>query len=528
MQKKKDTNLIDKLVKKNYKNELEKVLEDKFFDETAKSLLLEILYKIETSYKDYSTVKKDTITKEEYLENFIKIIKCDCKTIKIVKPKSEQSKLLNNRTFMVKKEKKEIICLPIARKLLYSVSKIGKKDIIVKDKYFLLSRTLSDLINVGNNINTVEPLRDFNGWSWTVVPKEIESIEHNLVYQIMTILIGTKFLNIWIKNEEFLIDYVEEFQNKFESKYGKKRAEKFMKSLYKLSVLIELKVDKDVREQIDDSRREIEEKLAKFENKEQFVEELTFEKNELKDKIKEIDTTINNKDLLEQEYIKRNENLPLENKIFSMRILTDIMSKEREEVLNKLEKINDLLKPSNFISNKKELERELKYLDLALVDDEESELKEELNNFQKIFLECFKIKIEKAETKEDLIKLIYEYRYYCLLPYNEDEVIFETRELNKKLTEIGELLIQKAIEQKAMKAVSDNRDLNYKIVKNIFAVKIIELEELSIKITKEKEQYFMQFFDENVFEETIKLDIKEKLNKKDLNMRLNKKVKLFE
>ena len=33
---------------------------------------------------------------------------------------------------------------------------------IISDDYFLINKTLSDLINVGNNINTVEPLRDFN------------------------------------------------------------------------------------------------------------------------------------------------------------------------------------------------------------------------------------------------------------------------------------------------------------------------------------------------------------------------------
>ena len=41
--------------------------------------------------------------------------------------------------------------------------------------------------------------------------------------------------------------------------------------------------------------------------------------------IKRIDTIINDKELLKKEYIKRNENLELENKIFSIRILSQIM-----------------------------------------------------------------------------------------------------------------------------------------------------------------------------------------------------------
>ena len=46
MQKKTDK-LLEKIVKKDYNNELEEVLEKKYFDENVKSILLSILYKIE-------------------------------------------------------------------------------------------------------------------------------------------------------------------------------------------------------------------------------------------------------------------------------------------------------------------------------------------------------------------------------------------------------------------------------------------------------------------------------------------------
>ena len=44
--------IIEKIVKKNYNNELEEILENKHFEEYVKSTLLSILYKIEASYKD--------------------------------------------------------------------------------------------------------------------------------------------------------------------------------------------------------------------------------------------------------------------------------------------------------------------------------------------------------------------------------------------------------------------------------------------------------------------------------------------
>jgi len=58
LQKRKDI-LIDKIVKKDYNNELEKILEQKDFDENVKNLLLGILYKLDISYKDYQKVKRN-------------------------------------------------------------------------------------------------------------------------------------------------------------------------------------------------------------------------------------------------------------------------------------------------------------------------------------------------------------------------------------------------------------------------------------------------------------------------------------
>ena len=179
MQKKNNDKFIGKIVKKDYNNELEKVLEKKYFNENVKNILLNILYKIETAYKDYEKVKQDVETKEEFIENIIRNIRNNCETIKLVQPNSEESKIIGNKTFLVEKNKKRIICYPIERKLLYCISKISKKEKIIKDEYFLINQTLSDLINVGNNINTVEVIRDFNGYSWTTIPREIESIKHN-------------------------------------------------------------------------------------------------------------------------------------------------------------------------------------------------------------------------------------------------------------------------------------------------------------------------------------------------------------
>ena len=112
MQKKND-NFLDKIVKKDFNNELEQVLEKKHFDENVKNVLLDIFYKIETSYKDYKTVKQNVLPKEEFVEKIIKIIKNDCNEIKLIKPNSKESEIIGNRTILVEKNKKRIICYTV-------------------------------------------------------------------------------------------------------------------------------------------------------------------------------------------------------------------------------------------------------------------------------------------------------------------------------------------------------------------------------------------------------------------------------
>ena len=516
-------NLLEKIVKKDYNNELEKILEQKQFGENAKSTLLSILYKIEAAYKDLETVKKDVETKDEYILNILDIIKNNCNSIKIVKMNDKESKIPENKTYIIKKKKKEIISYPIERKLLYAIAKIGKKDKIIKEDYFIINETLSDLISVGNNIDMVEPLRDFNGYSWTSIPQEIESIDHNLIYQNLRMIVGYKFLDKWIRNNEFIIDYFDLFKEQLEEKYGKENKNRFIDILSKISILLSIKFNNIEKENLIIIKQEIEKELNKTQNKELFIENITDRKLEISDKIKEIDTIMNNKDLLQKEYIKRNKKLPLEKKIFSMRILSQIMEKERDKYFKKIEKLNELINPQNFIKYKKEIEEKYKYLKILNTENIEEELDKFKIQMQKIFLDCIKINISKAESKQEIEKIIYDFRYYLLLSYDHERTVQEVEKLQKQIGDVSTLLIDKAIELKAIQKISNDREINYEILKNIFSVRIIKLEDAYLKITKEKNKYFIKIFDENIFEEKIEIS-----KPKDLEIKLNKKIPIWE
>lgn len=437
--------ILDKIVYKDYSNQLEKVIETKDFDEGVKNLLLEIFYKVDVSYKDYKKVKRNEETKQEYIERLLKIIQNKCDKIKIIKPNTEEAKKINEKKFLTNQQNKEIICYPIEIKLLYAICEIGKQEKIIKGKYSLVNKTISNIINIGNSIDTIEPIRDFSGWSWQVFKNEIENITYNLIYQNLRILVGDKFLNTWVENNEYIIDYYDLFQDELEENFGTKLKKEIIQKLENLSIFLEIETDKKYKKALEGLRQYNEAEISKMQENEEKIEKARIEKIQ-----------------------KLLEVLDIENKI---------------EEKNKI-----------------------------------------LEEFQKIFLQCFLVFINNAKTKEEIVNLMYIFRYYNLIPFNKEIDIYQNKKLKIYLKKVSEELIKKAIEHKVINNISEKLEENTKILQYIFQTKIISIEDIYIKIIKEKEKYYVEFSEnsESSFEEKFEISKKE-----NLSISFNKRVKIF-
>lgn len=523
MKKNKDK-LFEKIIQRDYNNKLEEVLSEKYFDETAKNLLLDIFYKIEASYKDYAKVKINVLSKEEYIQNLINIIQ-ECNKIKIVNPNSEEENLLENRTFSIDKENMEILVYPIERKVLYSLAKMHKKDDIIRSKDELLNTTLTNMLNVGNCINMVEPLRDFNGFSWNIVEKDIENKYYNLIYQGLLILVDNIMFEKWTNNNNIDLNYLEIFKDVLNELYGEEITEKILEILFEISVLLEMKFNSSIIEKFEYKKEEIKILFTRMEDRELYVNELTDDNRKMTRRIRKIDSIVNNKALLKDEYEKKNSELPLEKKIFSMRVLMDMLKREREELLKQIEDNNKSMRPEIYIEKHKKLKKELDFYSLLEIKDLEKEIISKIVEFQKHIIKIFEMKIDKAQDKEDLIEILYELRYYSLIPIENARNIGEYVELNKDIEKVEKQIINKAISLKVITEIAKTEEYNFEILKNIFTLKIIKLEDINLKIQKEKDNFFIQFFDEKVNDERIKIE--GNINKKELKVKLNKKIKIF-
>lgn len=507
--------MLKKIIKKDYNSILEEILEKNAIEENAKNLLQGILYKIEVSYDDYKTVKRINKTEEQYVQEIINSIEKKCKQIKIVnlsdKTIDEKVKQkLDKNGFCIKNGL--IISYPIERKLLYAVEKRANNQKIVNNRYENISISLSNLINRGRDIDRVEVLRDFNGWSWSTLKREIEDIDANLIFQTLSILMGEDFIEGWCEDLDGIIDYIQILNEELKEKYKEDIQKSLYKILKKLSIVIEYNINENFKNIIDKEIKNTKKELELFEDKQQFIVKMTKEKKKYVQQIGKIEKIVANKEKLQEEYYKRNETLELEKKIFSMKVLKQMLLEEKAELLKKIENINMIMMPQNFVKKQEEIKEKLEIFDIENM--EKSNL---MIEFQKLFLKCFKKKIEE---EENIIDLIYKFRYYLLLPVNDKQEIKDVVELKNDIDEVIKALNNKAKEQKKINLISENDEINRLILENILKIRTINLEDLYLEVKKEKNQYYAQLLDENVSEERFEIP-------KEKNIKTNKKIKIF-
>ena len=507
--------MLEKIRKMDRNEALEMVLEQKDIDEKTKNLLQGILYKIEVSYSDYKKAKVINKTEKKYVDEIISNIKKRCNKIFTISfnekiSNSDISEELEKNKFYV--DDKQIITYPIEEKLLYAIEKSINKKKIVNGKYGDFSKIISDFIITGKNIDRVEVLRDFNGWSWTTIKKEIENIRANLVYQTLQILLGEDFMQNWTLDTDGIIGYFDLLKNLINQKYGKDISVNFENLIKKICLLNESQNYYALKKEYIQKLNNIQIKFKNMEDVTKYINDLTDEKKSIENKIAELQKIISSEKKLKEEYCKYNETVPLEKKIFSVKVLKNQIKAKILELLNRIEEINNDLTPYRFLELKEQINNEKTLIEtIYYTKEEEDKL---FIEFEKIFLECFEKQLKDLKT-EELIKLIYKFRYYVLLPFDENKSIKDVEELSDKIIEIKKELLKLA---KKLKIVSNN--VPFEVWTHIFETRIIELNQLYYKIFTEYDKKYVQIFDEKISEEKYIINNIEK-NK------INKKIKIF-
>lgn len=504
---------------KNYNKLLEEVLEKKYFSGNAKNILLSMAYKIENSYDDYKTVKRNVKTKDEFLVETIYNVQNYCEHIKLVEPNSEKAELLKkyNVLALTNEKEKSILSFPTEMALLYAISDISPKYFYIDEDYTLRKQFQYMLVD-GYNQNNIEILKNFNGWSWFNEYDETLNFVNNLIYQNLLMLLGEKFLNNWKENYTQNVDNIYELKNKLSILYGKINMQRFYISMCRVLILNSRNRNKIIRK-FDRVKYELE----RISNKKTFLDSVSEEKIEVTKRIKNIEIIMKKEILLKKELKKRNDKLDSDKRIHSVKQLVQILEREKNEYQKIINHLTEIVKPKNYLIYKEQLDQQYD----IIKDLEEADLEEEIVKLQKAFLSCMTQKLQNVHTRDDIIDMIYEIRYYRKIYMYHEKMVKDYKNIENRIEKLLKEIITISCKFGIINIFCMDINYNYELVSLFLDTDIIELEEIKLllKLNYSKNKLKVIVYDKDIVEKEVEL--KFDLSEKDLKVKLNRPVRIF-
>lgn len=145
-----------------------------------------------------------------------------------------------------------------------------------------------------------------------------------------------------------------------------------------------------------------------------------------------------------------------------------------------------------------------------------------MGQYIKIVLKIMELILNKAETKKEIIDLIYKVRYFEQIPVSKHANIKDIKSTNRQIENLEKEVITKACNLKAVNVLSQDISENHKIIMSIINFGIIDLESINIELKEQDGKYIFSIYEDKSLEKEIIFQ-----KKPELNIRLNKMMKLF-
>lgn len=105
---------------------------------------------------------------------------------------------------------------------------------------------------------------------------------------------------------------------------------------------------------------------------------------------------------------------------------------------------------------------------------------------------------------------------------DKNQWIQQVKQLNKPLEQVNKTLLQKGKQSKVVAELTKEGKIEETIWNKIMTSRIINLENIFVQITLEQEKTIVEIYDADILETTLEF---EKLDKKDVLVKLNKKIR---
>ena len=507
--------IFSKLKFKDYNQLLEKVLETKEYPSTAKNLVLSILYKMETGYEDYKNIKRDVSEKQKIITDLINIIDKKCDTLNVIKPDSARSTELKavKEHYISNIKEKSLEVLPNERLILQGLYSLEYNPNMVCDKYGVLKKAITYVLSRGNSSNKAEIIRDFNGYSWYISPVEFEDIYSNLIFQNLRIIAGNDLIEAWINNDDKNKDYLQDLQKELARRLDDEKAKELIHQFLKTILVVYLTrfpEDLPKKEEEPDNKSILKQ-----------LDEISRKKRKCLKEVERLDKYINNTTNLKRELTRRKK---IGTDLDNIEDLRKVLIKDRENCIKQIKEYNKAIDPSRFVKKVKRT-KEVQLINYDEIIINNSSLEDEIIRLEKLFFKDYKILIVKLEGRREIIELMYEFRYYNMIPIDEETQIKDEDLLAKDIDEVRTFLINKALNGKIINVVNNNEYINLEVLKNMFTLRIINLENAEVFFQKIDNGVIINYLEGNNEETAIKIIFPPDIGK--YKIKENKKIKIF-
>lgn len=506
---------------KDYNYILDQMLEKKRFSEDAKNLLLSMIYKIETSYKDYAQIKGIYKTQNEFIDEIISIVSDYCKYIFLIDPKKEEVKLLKKENVLALTDEKEhrIYAYPTEQAVLYGIMDIKPKYFYIPKNYYYIRKQLQSFLAEGSILSATEVIRNFNGWSWNLAEDVNINCVANMIYQSIRLIINDEFLSEWENDSSAKIDYIYELRKELVEFYSKENEKGFYNSLARLVVAAS---PKDMKARLKLEYDRVSKAYERMKDKTTYIYKVSEEKKKLSSKIEKLDIILNDRNRLLKEFNKRNAVLDEDKKIFNISDLARILQSERNKDLKRISELNELVKPLNYSKLKSELMEKIQIMNVV---NEDKSIRDYSIAFHKEVLKCFANAIEEINSKEEILEMVYKIRYYRKLRVTQDEKVEDIPVLYNMLQKILKALITKACNNKVFNIFCKDIEYNYLIIEKALNTSVANFEDVDISLNMDQGNLEVTVYDNDIIDKQEEMTFP--LTLKDLNVKLKKHVPMY-
>ena len=125
-------------------------------------------------------------------------------------------------------------------------------------------------------------------------------------------------------------------------------------------------------------------------------------------------------------------------------------------------------------------------------------LEQSILEFQKEFLHFLDKKLSKITTRDEIIDMVYQIRYYRTLKISKDLKIIDIEEIDNLIDKLLKKAITALCKLGAIKIISMDINLNFEIIKYALDTKIIDLEQIKLSFDIDGESLIIKVYDKEV------------------------------